>query len=165
MPLYRTTSGLAVMPARTGRLVITRTTSRIRDPNMKLTLVCMKVPILAMDLLPITVYAAKVTAATSMRMIPGTVFPGSTFHGLMRNTPATMPTAKARAFLDVIFSSVKICAITMVNSGFMQIRAAAVAALHLSTPSWKHSMLTGIPMAPTRVSHLISAALRLYPFS
>ena len=82
--------------------------------------------------------------------MPGMVFPSCTSQGRIMNTAATRPMAKAMALFRVIFSLVNRWAITMVNRGFRQMMDAAVAALHRSTPSWKQSMLMGIPMMPTR---------------
>ena len=112
---------------------------------------------------PRTVYAAKVTDATSISAIPATVFPGWISQGRIMNTAATTPIPKATAFRRSIFSDVNRWASTMVNSGFRQINEAAVAALHRSTPSWKQSILTGMPIHPTRNSQPRSAGCMMVP--
>ena len=57
-----------------------------------------------------------------------------------------------------ICSSVKIAAIAIVNIGFRHIIEAAVDALQFSIPIWKRSMLTGMPIQPTRKSQVRSRA-------
>ncbi len=136
--------------------ITTRSTS---EPKMKLMLVCVNVPTLARVFLPMTVYAAKVTDAVSMSPSPSTVFPSCTSHGLTRKTQATIPRPKAMNLYLDIFSVVKICAMSMVKIGLRHIMAAAVAALHRSTPSWKASMLIGMHIIPSSKSQRRSALL------
>lgn len=135
IPQYITIRKLSRTPSKTGLSLTNSTTSSTRDPAMKPYPVWKKVPILATVLFPITVYAANVTDAAIIKTIPAKVFPLCISHGRINKTALTSPIKNANDFNAVIFSSVKKCAISIVKSGFKQIREAAVAALQRSTPS------------------------------
>ena len=86
------------------------------------------------------------------------------FHGFIMKISPTSPTASTIILFLFIFSFAKKCANIIVNHGFIHISTEAVAALEFMMPSWKNTMLTGIPRIPTPASLRKSFAVSLTLF-
>ena len=140
---------LSTVPSSTGLPIRRITTSRTRDPSRKLKLVWAISPIRRTQTEPAMVYAPKKNAARSMRSIPPMVLPSCTSQGRSMNRIPTRAIASTGTFCRSSFSSVKICANTIVKNGLVHMRTATVEALDIMIDSWNRTMLIGMPRVPT----------------